>query len=44
MKLDLEQLDVTSFPTAEAPAASMVSNTGEDCWSFRICITKTRVG
>ena len=42
MKLNLEQLDVTSFPTASAPAvAPALPNTGEDCWSFRICITKT---
>lgn len=43
MKLNLENLDVTSFPTAEAPAASAVLSTGEDCWSFRICVTKTVV-
>jgi hypothetical protein len=44
MKLNLENLDVTSFATADAPAAApAVLETGEDCWSFRICITKTRV-
>jgi len=44
MKLNLENLDVTSFPTADAPAAApAVRNTGEDCWSFRICITTTVV-
>ncbi|HET7462868.1 MAG TPA: hypothetical protein VFJ82_16560 [Longimicrobium sp.] len=42
MKLNLENLAVTSFPTADAPAAApAVLNTGEDCWSFRICITTT---
>ncbi|HET7231550.1 MAG TPA: hypothetical protein VFJ16_16190 [Longimicrobium sp.] len=41
MKLKLENLDVTSFPTTQAPAAVQVaSNTGEDCWSFRVCFPK----
>jgi hypothetical protein len=43
MKLNLEQLDVTSFATAEVPVVDASPNTGEDCWSFRICITKTRL-
>lgn len=43
MKLKLEELDVTSFPTAEAPAALAAATAGEDCFSFPwVCVTKTR--
>lgn len=38
MKLKLENLDVTSFPTEVATAAPALAYTGEDCWSFRICV------
>ena len=38
MKLKLENLDVTSFATMPAPAAvQLPANTGEDCYSFRVC-------
>ena len=37
MKLSIEQLDVASFPTSETPAAPAAINTGEDCFSFRVC-------
>lgn len=39
MKLNLENLDITSFPTTEAStAAPSLRYTGEDCWSFRVCL------
>lgn len=38
MKLNLESLDIVSFPTAHAAAAPAAMATGEDCWSFRICV------
>jgi hypothetical protein len=39
MKLKLETLDITSFPTTEvATAAPSLRYTGEDCWSFRVCV------
>jgi hypothetical protein len=38
MKLKLETLDVTSFPTEMAAAVPAFGHTGEDCWSFRICV------
>ncbi len=41
MKLKLENLDVTSFPTTAAAAAPAISNTGEDCYSFRVCLPTT---
>jgi hypothetical protein len=46
MKLSLENLDVTSFPTSAAPAAVLPTSTGgEDCfsapWVCRPTITRT---
>jgi hypothetical protein len=39
MKLNLENLDITSFPTTEVSAAvPSFRATGEDCWSFRVCV------
>jgi hypothetical protein len=39
MKLKLENLDVASFPTTGvAAAAPALAHTGEDCWSFRVCV------
>ena len=43
MKLKLENLEVTSFSTTELTAAApALALTGEDCWSFRVCLP-TRV-
>lgn len=45
MKLNLENLEIASFPTTEAPAAPLALSTGgEDCFSFPwVCIpTRTR--
>jgi hypothetical protein len=39
MKLKLENLEITSFPTTGVAAgAPALAYTGEDCWSFRVCV------